>query len=61
MDCPTTVIQMPARDIPGLLLVNPAGGKMARAAAVNPLLEAGNVYLPHCHGQRSSSLPLQME
>jgi predicted phage terminase large subunit-like protein len=27
--------------------VNPAGGKLARAAAVSPLIEAGNVYLPH--------------
>jgi predicted phage terminase large subunit-like protein len=27
--------------------VNPEGGKIARAAAVSPLIEAGNVYLPH--------------
>jgi predicted phage terminase large subunit-like protein len=27
--------------------VNPEGGKVARAAAVSPLIEAGNVYLPH--------------
>jgi len=27
--------------------VNPSGGKIARAAAVSPLIEAGNVYLPH--------------
>jgi predicted phage terminase large subunit-like protein len=26
---------------------NPEGGKVARAAAVSPLIEAGNVYLPH--------------
>ena len=34
-------------EIPGILAVNPEGGKEARAAAVSPLIEAGNVYLPH--------------
>src|SRR5262249_12643569 len=34
-------------EIPGLIPVNPEGGKLARAAAVSPLIEAGNVYLPH--------------
>ena len=43
----SAVIQMLARDIPGLLPVNPEGGKVARAAAVSPLIEAGNIYLPH--------------
>jgi len=43
----SAVIQMLAREIPGLLPVNPEGGKVARAAAVSPLIEAGNVYLPH--------------
>src|ERR1019366_9383595 len=43
----SAVIQMLARDIPGLLPVNPEGGKIARAAAVSPLIEAGNIYLPH--------------
>ncbi len=32
---------------PGLLPINPQGGKVARAHAVSPLIEAGNVYLPH--------------
>lgn len=32
--------------VPGLIPVNPQGGKEARAAAVQPLIEAGNVYLP---------------
>jgi len=41
------VMQMIAHDIPGVLAVNPEGGKVARAAAVSPLIEAGNVYLPH--------------
>ena len=31
----------------GLIPVNPGGGKVARAQAVSPLIEAGNVYLPH--------------
>jgi predicted phage terminase large subunit-like protein len=43
----SAVIQMLAHEIPGLLPVNPQGGKIARAAAVSPLIEAGNVYLPH--------------
>ena len=30
-----------------IIPVNPLGGKIARAAAVSPLIEAGNVYLPH--------------
>jgi len=34
-------------EIAGILPVNPEGGKVARAAAVSPLVEAGNVYLPH--------------
>jgi predicted phage terminase large subunit-like protein len=41
------VIQMLAHEIPGLLPVNPQGGKIGRAAAVSPLIEAGNVFLPH--------------
>lgn len=43
----SAVIQMLAHEIPGILPVNPEGGKVARAAAVSPLVEAGNVYLPH--------------
>ena len=38
---------MLAHEIPGILPVNPQGGKIARAAAVSPLIEAGNVFLPH--------------
>lgn len=33
--------------IPGLIAVDPEGGKEARAWAVSPLVESGNVYLPH--------------
>jgi predicted phage terminase large subunit-like protein len=43
----SAVIQMLAHEIPGILPINPEGGKVARAAAVSPLIEAGNVYLPH--------------
>ncbi|WP_088005616.1 phage terminase large subunit [Indiicoccus explosivorum] len=41
------VIQMLEKEITGLIPVNPEGGKEARANAVAPLMEAGNVYLPH--------------
>lgn len=43
----SAVIQMLSRELPGILPVNPEGGKIARASAVSPLIEAGNVYLPH--------------
>lgn len=41
------VIQMLRRELPGFIGVDPKGGKIARANAVSPLMEAGNVYLPH--------------
>ena len=43
----SAVIQMLSREIPGILPVNPSGGKIARASGVSPLIEAGNVFLPH--------------
>jgi predicted phage terminase large subunit-like protein len=43
----SAVVQMLSREIPGILPVNPSGGKIARAAAVSPLVDAGNIYLPH--------------
>src|SRR5260370_40516047 len=43
----SAVIQMLAHEIAGILPVNPEGGKVARADAVSPLLEAGTAYLPH--------------
>ena len=43
----SAVIQMLPHEMAGLIAVNPEGGKVARAAAVSPLIEAGNVYLPH--------------
>ena len=38
---------MLANQVSGIIPVNREGGKIARAAAVSPLIEAGNVYLPH--------------
>ncbi|MBZ5601561.1 MAG: phage terminase large subunit [Acidobacteriia bacterium] len=43
----SAVIQMLSNQIPGIIAVNPSGGKIARASAISPLVEAGNVYLPH--------------
>jgi predicted phage terminase large subunit-like protein len=43
----TAVIATLKHEIPGLIEVNPEGGKQARAAAVSPQIEAGNVFLPH--------------
>lgn len=40
------VIQMLTHEIPGLIAINPDGGKVIRAQAVSPDIEAGNVYLP---------------
>jgi predicted phage terminase large subunit-like protein len=41
------VIQALRHEIPGLVAVVPDGGKVARAQAVSPQVESGNVYLPH--------------
>lgn len=41
------VIQMLSRKLSGIIEVEPEGGKVARAAAVSPALESGNVYIPH--------------
>ena len=43
----SAVVQMLQHELPGILPVNSEGGKVARAAAISPLVEAGNVYLPH--------------
>jgi predicted phage terminase large subunit-like protein len=43
----SAVIQMLQNEVPGILPVNPGGGKIARAMAISPFVEAGNVYLPH--------------
>jgi predicted phage terminase large subunit-like protein len=41
------VIQELQHQIAGLIEVTPEGGKIARAHAVSPQAEAGNIYLPH--------------
>lgn len=41
------VIAMLKHQVGGLIAVQPEGSKVARASAVSPLIEAGNVYLPH--------------
>jgi predicted phage terminase large subunit-like protein len=43
----SAVIQSLRHEIGGLVEVNPAGGKISRAAAASPQLESGNWYLPH--------------
>lgn len=42
----SAVIQTLKNTIPGIIPVNPDGGKVARAEAISPDVEAGNVYLP---------------
>lgn len=42
----TAIIDFLRHDIPGIVPVNPKESKTARAYAVQPTLEAGNVYLP---------------
>lgn len=42
----TAVVALLKSEIEGLLAVKPDGGKESRAAAISPLIEAGNVYLP---------------
>src|SRR5450432_3076579 len=41
------VIQALRHDITGLVAITPEGGKVARAQAVSPQVESGNIYLPH--------------
>lgn len=41
------VIELLKNEIAGIIPVNPEGGKVARANAVSPLIESGNVYIPH--------------
>ena len=43
----TAVIQTLAHELTGIIAVNPLDGKVSRAHAVTPRIEAGNVYLPH--------------
>ncbi|MBW2672080.1 MAG: phage terminase large subunit [Deltaproteobacteria bacterium] len=43
----TAVIELLKGSIPGIIAVNPQGGKWVRAQAVAPLWEAGNVHIPN--------------
>lgn len=43
----TAVVQMLHDELPGLVAVNPEGGKVARASAASVDLESGNWYIPH--------------
>jgi predicted phage terminase large subunit-like protein len=40
------VIQLLERKIPGLIAIEPEGGKKVRASAIAPYVEAGNVFIP---------------
>lgn len=40
------VIDTLRKKVPGLIAIEPEGGKEVRAAAAEPLVEAGNVYIP---------------
>lgn len=43
----SAVIATLKHEISGLVPVNPEGGKEARASAISPQVESGNVFLPH--------------
>ncbi len=40
------VISMLQKEVPGIVAINPKGSKEARAIAITPFVEAGNIYLP---------------
>lgn len=42
----SAIISMLRREIGGIVPINPQGGKIARANAISPHIESGNVYLP---------------
>jgi predicted phage terminase large subunit-like protein len=42
----SAVIDVLQREIPGILPINPMGGKVVRANAVTATFESGNVYIP---------------
>jgi predicted phage terminase large subunit-like protein len=48
------IINVLGRHVPGIIPVTPEGGKFARAQAAQPIVEAGNVWLPNPepHGRR---------
>jgi predicted phage terminase large subunit-like protein len=40
------IIETLTKEIPGVIAVDPEGGKVARAYAIQPEQEAGNIHLP---------------
>ena len=42
----TAVIELLRKEIPGLIPIDPQGGKVVRAQAIAPYAEAGNIFLP---------------
>ena len=42
----SAIIQVLQKEFSGVIPINPEGGKVARANAVSPSIESGNVYLP---------------
>ncbi len=42
----SAVIELLRKEIPGMIAVNPQGGKIARTQAIAPYAEAGNIWLP---------------
>jgi predicted phage terminase large subunit-like protein len=42
----SAIIQTLQREMPGVMAVNPMGGKVARVNAVSPAIETGHVFLP---------------
>ena len=51
------VIDTLRHGVAGLIAVNPEGGKYSRAAACEPRVEAGNVYLPRPTMPNGTRLP----
>jgi predicted phage terminase large subunit-like protein len=43
----SAIINVLNRQVPGVIAVTPEGGKYARAQAAQPIVEAGNVWLPN--------------
>jgi len=46
------IIEILKKQVPGVIAIEPLGGKEARVAAATPFLEAGNLWLPMHHHQR---------
>ena len=42
----SAVIEELGREVPGVIAINPEGGKVARAWAAQPTVEAGGMFLP---------------